>query len=80
MTDYRTANQRLLDAIFQTPKSIVDAYNAGRDHVFEEADAPTERLMDDSPEGEAYWKGVEDGTRAVQRLVDALGPDDEDLL
>lgn len=75
--DYRSREQRLMDAIFEKPRSEIDAYNAGRDHVFEEEDASVERLTDDSAEGEAFWKGVEDGTKAVQRLVDALGPEDE---
>lgn len=79
VTDYRNAEQRLYDVIMQTPPAEINAYNAGRDHAFTEGGTANDHWYDDdSAVGEAFWRGVQDGTASIQRLVDALGSDDEE--
>lgn len=69
--------ERLLDVIMNTPQSVIDARKAGRDYFWSEgAEAPFE-VFDMSPEAAAFWREVHIQTKATQRLVDALGEEEE---
>lgn len=73
MSDHRSRAQRLLDAIFETPKSVIDARNAGWHYAFSDSDAPAYDHTDVTPEGTAFWEGVEAGTKAARRMLQWMG-------
>lgn len=80
MSDSRTPEERLLDAIFSTPQSIIDARNLGRDYAMNPEDHdPAFAHEDMSDEATAFWEACHQQTRAVQRLVAAISPNHEFL-